>query len=264
MVFDAGDADHPPAYDESTVHSGIFKAASNRGISAGSSFGSKLLGGRSGGGSSSSCSLKQSPPAPSARRAPGASPPPPSPAAAPAISFGAASPSPSPGSNFHANVGGVASSTRVSTSAERTYTDKITQSLGSPLTASVLQPDSWLVMKILQGALALRAATRSAAPRRPPLEALIELQTFEGFWEATDELAGVFGLTLDKIEQEAKVLGNNEDLRRIATALAISYFESKLQKDKDTWELVVDKAKSWLATQLGGESAVDELLAKVA
>ncbi|KAG0248634.1 hypothetical protein DFQ27_000768, partial [Actinomortierella ambigua] len=202
-------------------------------ISAVSSFGSKLLGGRSGGGSggggggSSFFSFKQSSPAPSARRAPGAPPPPPPPAA-PAFSFGAASPSPSPSSasNLRADVGRVASTTGVSTSAERTYTDMSTQSRAHPSTGSVLH--SRLSMKIPQ----------SAAPRRPPLEALIELQTFEGFWEATNEIARVFGLTLNKIEEEAKALGNDEDLRRMATALAIRYFESKLQKDKDTWELV--------------------------
>ncbi|KAG0220559.1 hypothetical protein BGW42_000340, partial [Actinomortierella wolfii] len=57
-------------------------------------------------------------------------------------------------------------------------------------------------------------------------------------------------------------MGHEKDPQVVATALAISYFESKLQKDKDTWELIVEKAKSWLATKLGGEDKADELLAK--
>ncbi|KAG0220822.1 hypothetical protein BGW41_007504 [Actinomortierella wolfii] len=59
-------------------------------------------------------------------------------------------------------------------------------------------------------------------------------------------------------------MGHEKDPQVVATALAISYFESKLQKDKNTWELIVEKAKSWLATKLGGEDKADELLAKAA
>jgi hypothetical protein len=95
---------------------------------------------------------------------------------------------------------------------------------------------------------------------------LIDLQTFSGFWEVTSELATAVGVSLTLLHTEGVALGynTNEELRILATALAISYFENKLAKDCNTWELVVDKAKGWLLTTLqGNQDKVDELFAKV-
>jgi hypothetical protein len=75
-----------------------------------------------------------------------------------------------------------------------------------------------------------------------PLQALIETQTFEGFWEWTRELCTVLGV--DKTAVESKVTGF--DTKVLATALAVHYFEAKLSKDKDSWEMIVEKAKGWL------------------
>ncbi|KAG0250669.1 hypothetical protein BGZ95_007132, partial [Linnemannia exigua] len=101
----------------------------------------------------------------------------------------------------------------------------------------------------------------------PPLETLIDLQTFSGFWEATSELATVVGISLKLLKTEGAALGYNtdEELRILATALAISYFENTLTKDCDSWELVVDKAKGWLLAALqGNQDNLDELFAKAA
>ncbi|KAF9911560.1 hypothetical protein EC991_003024 [Linnemannia zychae] len=105
----------------------------------------------------------------------------------------------------------------------------------------------------------------SPAKKLPPLEMLIDLQTFSGFWEATPELVAVLGISLTLLKTEGATLGynTNEELRSLATALAISYFEDTLAKNNDTWELVVDKAKGWLLTTLqGNQDKVDELLTK--
>ena len=45
----------------------------------------------------------------------------------------------------------------------------------------------------------------------------------------------------------------------MATALAVAFLESKLAASKDVWEMVVAKAKSWMASQgiVDVERAVD-------
>ncbi|OAQ23505.1 hypothetical protein K457DRAFT_142708 [Linnemannia elongata AG-77] len=105
------------------------------------------------------------------------------------------------------------------------------------------------------------------AKQLPLLETLIDLQTFSGFWEVTSELATAVGISLTLLKTEGADLGYNtdEELRILATALAISYFENTLAKDRDTWELVVDKAKGWLLTALqGNQDKMDELFVKAA
>ncbi|KAG0373559.1 hypothetical protein BGX24_011545 [Mortierella sp. AD032] len=105
------------------------------------------------------------------------------------------------------------------------------------------------------------------AKQLPPLETLIELQTFSGFWEATSKLATAVSISLTLLKTEGAALGYNtdEELRILATALVISYFENTLTKDRDTWELVVGKAKGWLLTSLqGDQDKMDELFAKAA
>ncbi|KAG0055906.1 hypothetical protein BGZ83_007029 [Gryganskiella cystojenkinii] len=115
--------------------------------------------------------------------------------------------------------------------------------------------------------IALTSTATPPAKQLPPLETLIDLQTFSGFWEATSMLAIAVGISLTLLKSEGAALGYNtdEELRIFASVLAISYFENTLTKDRDTWELVVDKAKRWLLTALqGNQDKVDELFAKAA
>jgi hypothetical protein len=85
-------------------------------------------------------------------------------------------------------------------------------------------------------------AKSASAFAKDPLHALIELQTFEGFWNWTQELCTALGVV--KAAVESKKPGVDEKV--LATALAVRYFEAKLAKDKDGWEMIVEKAKTWL------------------
>jgi hypothetical protein len=87
-----------------------------------------------------------------------------------------------------------------------------------------------------------KSSPSASAPSKNPLQALVELQTFEGFWEWTPELCSVLGL------DQATVEGKNVsgDKKVLATALAVRFFEAKLPNDKDGWEMIVEKAKGWL------------------
>ena len=49
------------------------------------------------------------------------------------------------------------------------------------------------------------------------------------------------------------------------TALVIAFFENKLKAKKEVWEMVVAKARTWMTSQTGGDSAkVDELIREAA
>ncbi|KAF2429445.1 hypothetical protein EJ08DRAFT_698364 [Tothia fuscella] len=98
------------------------------------------------------------------------------------------------------------------------------------------------------------SAPRSSAkpsPPKDPLQALVELQTFEGFWEWSKELCAVLGADMAVIQKKL----SGADKKVLATALAVRYFEVKLTGERDSWELVVEKAKGWLEMAGFGEDA---------
>ncbi|KAF9351152.1 hypothetical protein BGX26_010778 [Mortierella sp. AD094] len=102
-----------------------------------------------------------------------------------------------------------------------------------------------------------KAASKPAASKPvlsgSKLEILVELQTFVGCWEWEEQLFSCINILLAQAEKMAK--DNGWDQKVVATALAIAYFEKKLAKEKDTWELVTDKAKEWLESQIGQDQA---------
>ena len=84
------------------------------------------------------------------------------------------------------------------------------------------------------------------------MQQLIELQTFEGFWEWKGQLFDGVGVG----EREASVAadGTRWSKRCFATALAVAFLEGKMGGERETWELVVDKARTWLEGQVGAGS----------
>jgi len=96
------------------------------------------------------------------------------------------------------------------------------------------------------------------------LHGLISLQTFEGFWEWKGELFSACGVTEKDVDAKYEAWMVEKNV--LATALAIRYLEVALNIEKDTWELIVDKAKAWVQSKIGDEglrkvcSAVDGLI----
>jgi hypothetical protein len=84
---------------------------------------------------------------------------------------------------------------------------------------------------------------------------LITLQSFEGSFALTSGLASILGTSLTELE--AKLMEfvptagprlPEEQKKRIwATVLALCLFEGKLTRERETWELVVEKAKNWIS-----------------
>jgi hypothetical protein len=100
------------------------------------------------------------------------------------------------------------------------------------------------------------AGLKAAAPVSP-LHSLISLQTFSGAWDWRDELLAVVLPKGKKLEFDAAFVSEQV----MATSLAVAYMESRLADSKDIWEMVVEKAKTWMGSQVG-EDVVDGLVEK--
>ncbi|OCL07675.1 hypothetical protein AOQ84DRAFT_389365 [Glonium stellatum] len=87
-----------------------------------------------------------------------------------------------------------------------------------------------------------------------PLQHLVSMQSFDGYWggdglEFTEmgidrDVVGSFG---EKIAKALPQVKDKDTIERIlATTLVIAYLEKRVSQDRDIWELLVDKARSWL------------------
>ena len=70
------------------------------------------------------------------------------------------------------------------------------------------------------------------------------LQSFEGWWDVADSRLLALGI---KESQVAPLGGAVRDMRVFGTILATVFLEKKLPSKRDAWELVIEKAKGWLA-----------------
>ena len=104
-----------------------------------------------------------------------------------------------------------------------------------------------------------QAKEKKSIPSGPKLDMLIELQTFEGFWEWDAALFAIISVSEKQAEQVETQIGYGK--QAVATALAVVFFERKLKSEKGAWELVVEKARGWLEGNIG-EDGVHTLMEK--
>lgn len=101
----------------------------------------------------------------------------------------------------------------------------------------------------------------TTSPSDRILYSLIDLQNFAGFWEA-DKVTDVIGISWEKlwaVVGPAKIgaavgpgAGVGAEYRKfLITLLVVRYLELYMPEEKDVWELVVDKARAWLAERGG-------------
>lgn len=90
------------------------------------------------------------------------------------------------------------------------------------------------------------------AEEKDPLQRIIALQTFEGYWNLDAPLLEVVGLPA---QHEAP---QGVDSKVWATVLAISFLEGKMAGDKEAWEMVVEKARGWLKETEEGQGVFEE------
>ena len=104
---------------------------------------------------------------------------------------------------------------------------------------------------------------KSVAPKpNSIIHELIGLQSFSGAWSWSEKLFDLIGVdynvNVDKAHSKAAPATR-------ATALAVAFFETKLKNKKEVWEMVVAKARAWLAKQLeADQKGVDAYVAKAA
>jgi hypothetical protein len=109
------------------------------------------------------------------------------------------------------------------------------------------------------------------APSSPPpvslsdeavLDALIALQTFEGYWDWSAQLISLIDMPLSrwnellsKVRSTGNGAENDEQKRFVATAAVVAFLEGRLRAKREVWELVVEKARRWLGD--AGDKAVE-------
>ncbi|KAK3949384.1 von Willebrand factor type A domain-containing protein [Pseudoneurospora amorphoporcata] len=98
-----------------------------------------------------------------------------------------------------------------------------------------------------------------------PLEALVNLQQFDGSWSWSQQLLDILGQSQSTEERYGVSVPNTNIL---ATALVLAYLEVKLADEEDEWEILADKAREWLRSELAssgqqGLLSVEEYVEKI-
>lgn len=103
-------------------------------------------------------------------------------------------------------------------------------------------------------------ATTTGTSTGDPLQDLTSLQLFEGNWRWSAALEKILGISAQDAVNKATQAGLppsilSSDLKDdiLATGCAIAYMKTKLANDKDTWEMIVEKAEDWLREKVGDD-----------
>lgn len=104
------------------------------------------------------------------------------------------------------------------------------------------------------------APPSQTTPSTSPIHGIVSLQTFSGAWHWNDDLFAIVWTKGSKPHFDP-TFGSEEVM---ATAVAVGYLEKRWMASKPVWEMVVEKAKTWMGTQVSPVSphAVEELVEK--
>lgn len=111
----------------------------------------------------------------------------------------------------------------------------------------------------------------TSSPKAMPLQKLISLQTFDGYWEIDDGLLQTVGLdprtTRAKLQSHYDFLKGSmatpvsaleEWSKVLGTCLVCHFLENKASESKDVWELVKTKADGWVQDELNVMGSADQ------
>jgi hypothetical protein len=151
-----------------------------------------------------------------------------------------------------------AASTASSTNPFRSASTAPTNSLfaSAPVARSLAAPTPSFGF----GAAPAPAPPPSTSPPASPLHAILMHQTFSGAFTFSEALLGSLSIALKDFEEKAAANGI-EDRDVFATAVAVAYLEEKMADEKDSWELVVDKAREWMEEKCQGVEGAEKVIA---
>lgn len=89
--------------------------------------------------------------------------------------------------------------------------------------------------------------------------AIVALQSFSGFWKWSPALLKLLGFTESAVDQALSSSGATKDAK--ATAVAITFLRMKLEDERESWDMMEEKAIAWLEDELGEVDARKLLVA---
>ncbi|KAK1658440.1 von Willebrand factor type A domain-containing protein [Colletotrichum godetiae] len=83
---------------------------------------------------------------------------------------------------------------------------------------------------------------------------IVSLQNFDGSWDSSKKLFDIIGITLEVVKEALYRLDVDEE-RVMSTSVVIAFLRQVLTKERDSWEMLEEKAVTWLEGELGEETA---------
>ncbi|ETS81677.1 hypothetical protein PFICI_06679 [Pestalotiopsis fici W106-1] len=99
-------------------------------------------------------------------------------------------------------------------------------------------------------------------PSADPIQDLAILQNFEGYWTWDEKLSAIMGTTEQEIKGwiDASLAAKLSSRDATATVCVIAWLRKMKADEKDTWELIVEKALDWIKSEFG-ETSGQEIIA---
>ncbi|CAH0003267.1 unnamed protein product [Clonostachys byssicola] len=147
-------------------------------------------------------------------------------------------------------VGGALRHRRISTFTETMEDD------GEQADSETGSPEKRVTFEGLESPARKRAKRSSTVDPSNKLQALIALQTFSGSWLWGSSLEKVLGVTAEKVlsmKLPASVLKHARKEDILATACAVAFLKKCYADDKESWEMLVDKAEESVKSQIGDD-----------
>lgn len=111
-------------------------------------------------------------------------------------------------------------------------------------------------------------AVNAKASLEEQVHQVIGLQSFDGSWQDSEQLA----LLLDLRGKEVQIKALFSDIGDLpasvnlwmvmVTTCAVAWFETAAKAEEEVWEMVVEKAKGWIGSKIG-EQRAEEYITKV-
>ncbi|GKT41196.1 WAS/WASL-interacting protein family member 1 [Colletotrichum spaethianum] len=85
--------------------------------------------------------------------------------------------------------------------------------------------------------------------------ALVSLQDFSGFWVWSEKLFAILGISARDVKSTVeKIVDGSSHSNASSTAAVVAFLRKKLAGERDSWEMMEEKAVAWLEAELGDKT----------